>query len=365
VKKKQKKGIITFMKNIMINAMSLRLAVIAITTVIAMLAGCASMTLVSLESDTAEGPRQVRQGEDINPGFLSVWGNYKDGSRKLVNVSARNIVFDKDTPGPQTVRVRVGSQEASFQTEVMALRLLTVISQPSTVIFKQGQEANRSWPGLEVQGEWDQMGSQRINIASCEITGYNKDQVGRQTIRISYLRQTTSFNIDVRAMTSLQIAQAPTKLDYLQGESLDLAGLRVVGVWQGLPEEDLRITESNITGFNADTAGVQRLTITINGRSATFNVDVWTLTGIVLDKPPNKTDYKLGERLDLTGIVVNGNYAGSESSKRRTELIPADQITVSGLPNTAGRQQRVTVTVREHIANFFVNIDASDATTSP
>jgi hypothetical protein len=324
------------------------------------LAGCKSMQLDYLEKDTVDGPQQVRQGENISPSQITVWGVYKDGSRKLVNISASNIVFDRNTPGPQTVRVRVSNQEASFQTRVMALLSLTIASQPNTTIFKQGQEADRLWPGLEIQGDWDQMGKSRIAASSCEITGYNKDQTGRQSIRVSYLGKTVNFNVDVRAMTSIQIAQPPAKLDYVQGESLDLTSLRVNGVWEGLPAEELPVTTSNISGFSSENTGVQRLTITLNGRSANFDVDVWRLTGIMLDKPPNKTDYMLGESLDLTGIIVNGNYAGSTSAKRKTELIPINQLTVSGYnPNTIGRQQRVTVTVRGISANFFVNVGLS------
>ena len=245
------------------------------------MAGCASMTLVSLETDTVEGPSQVRQGQDIDPVSITIWGNYKDNSRKLVTVRASNITFDKNTPGTQTVRVRIGSHEASFQTEV-------------------------------------------------------------------------------KALLSLTIASPPTKVDYLQGESLDIAGLRVMGEWEGFPQEEVRVIASNVSGFTVNTTGVRRLTVTILGKSATFDVDVWALTGIALDKPPNKTDYAVGDRLDLTGIVVNGNYAGSTASKRRTVTVPVNQLSTSGFnSNAAARQQRVTVTVGGQSANFFVNIEAS------
>jgi hypothetical protein len=310
-----------------------------------------------METDTVDGPRQVRQGRDIDPRSITVWGIYKDGSRKVVSVSASNITFNRHTPGPQTVKVRVSGQEVSFQTEVMALRSLTIASPPRTVLFKQGQEPDPSWPGLEVRGEWDQMGSDRIALTSCEITGYMKDQSGRQTIRVSFEGMTATFDVDVRSMTSIQIAQPPTKVDYAQGAALDLTGLRVMGVWEGFPAEVLEVTMNDISGFNANNVGIQHITVTANGRSASFDVEVMALTSIVLDKPPTKTDYTVGEALDLTGIMVYGNYTGANPNKRRTELIPEDQLIVSGYePNRIGNQQRVTITVRGQVANFFVNI---------
>jgi hypothetical protein len=346
------------------------LVIIAAALVTAILAGCASTKLVSMETDTVDGPRQVRQGEDINPRLITVWGIYKDGSRKVISISSSAITFNKHTPGPQTVKVRVSGQEVSFQTEVMALRSLTIASPPRTVLFKQGQEPDPSWPGLEVRGEWDQMGSDRIALSSCEITGYMKDQPGRQTIRVSYEGMTATFDVDVRSMTSIQIAQPPTKLDYAQGAALDLTGLRVMGVWEGFPAEVLEVTLNDISGFNANNVGIQHVTVTKNGRGVSFDVEVMALTSIVLEKPPTKTVYKAGEPLDLTGIMVYGNYTGADPNKRRTELIPEDQLTVSGYePNRIGRQQRVTITVRGQIANFFVDIEEGPvqppATTEP
>jgi len=344
------------MKNLKL--LSIIAAVLLIGTV---LAGCASMTLVSLEPDTVSGPKQVRQGQDINPRDITVWGIYKDGSRKVVSVGSRDITFNKHSPGTQTVKVRVGiitSQEVSFETEIMALRTLTVASQPRTVLFKVGDEPDPAWPGLEIRGEWDQMGSDKINIASCEITGYMKDQAGRQTIRVSYEGLATTFNIDVRGMTSLLIAQPPTKLDYVQGDSIDLTGLKVMGVWEGFPSEELAVTGNDITGYNTNNVGIQHVTVTKNGRSAIFDVEVMALTSIELDKPPTKTDYKVGEPLDLTGILVYGNYTGANPNKKKRELIPVEQLVASGYePNRIGKQQRVTITVKGQNANFFVNID--------
>jgi hypothetical protein len=317
------------------------------------------MTLVSL--DSAEGPSQVRQGEDIDPKFITVWGTYKDESRKLVTVNAANIVFNKHVPGPQTVRIRLKNQEASFQTEVMALRSLTIASPPRSTLFKAGQEPDRTWPGLEVRGEWEQMGSDRISLSSCEITGFTKDQVGKQTIRVSYEGKSVTFDVDVRAMTSIQITQTPTKLDYAPGESLDLTGLRVTGVWEGLPQEELSISRNDVAGFNTNNTGIQRLTVTKNGKSASFNIEVLTLASIVLEKPPDRTDYKLGEALSLEGIIVNGNYTGTVATKRVTLPIAENQLAVSGFDsNRIGKQQKVTITVLGQVANFFVNIDLPD-----
>jgi hypothetical protein len=324
------------------------------------MAGCASMKLVSLESDTVDGPKQVRQGQDINPRDITVWGIYKDGSRKVVSVGASDITFNKHSPGPQTVKVRIGvfnSQEVSFQTEVMALTTLTVLSPPRTTLFKIGEEPDPAWPGLVIQGGWDRMGNHNVDIKSCEITGFMINQPGKQTLTVAFEGLTTNFDIDVRAMTAIQITQSPEKLNYIQGEPLELTGIKAVGIWEGFPNEDLIITMADVSGFNPNNAGVQRVVVTQRGRSASFDVEVLALSRLVLEKPPTKTIYKFGEELDLTGIMIFGHYTGADPTKSRTEVIPINELSVDGFdPNRIGNQQRVTITVRGITVNFFVDI---------
>jgi hypothetical protein len=168
----------------------------AIVALIGMiLAGCASMQLVSL--DTAEGPKQVRQGMDINPKDITVYGIYKDESRKTINMKSDYIVFDKHTPGPQTVKLRISGKEISFETEVMPLLSLAVSAVSQTTELYTGDTPDPKWPYLEIRGEWDQMGRGKIDTASCQITGYDKEKAGNQTITVSFEGKTTAFNINV------------------------------------------------------------------------------------------------------------------------------------------------------------------------
>jgi len=327
----------------------------AAVLVVGILAGCKSMQLQSLENDSVSGPKQVRQGQDINPRDITVWGIYKDGSRKVVSVSSGNITFNKHSPGVQTVKVRVGvltSQEVSFQTQVMALRSLTVASPPKVTLFKVGTEADRTWPGLEIRGTWDQMGSDKIELANCEITGFMKDQPGKQTIRVTYEGLTTTFNVDVRSMSSIKITQAPTRIEYLQGDALDITGLRVVGVWgDGFPDEELAITEKDITGYNPTLAGVQRAVITKNGKTASFDVEVLALTSITITAAPTKLRYQFGEELDLSGIEVEGNYTGGRTTVSRKVPVPFEKISYTNYNPNLIQRQMVTIRVEGTAAN--------------
>ena len=213
-----------FMKNIIKH-----LAIIALVAVIGtVLASCASMTVVGVDNDATTGPKQVRQYGTISPNDVTVYAFYKDDSRKAV--SNKSIAdFDSSKVGRQTVTVRfAGGFTATFETEVMALTGITVTAQPRAIKANLATDWSRS--GLEIQGAWDQMGSDKINLAECQITGIDVTKAGRQTAAVAYKGKQATFNTEVVVLQSIRIASNPTKLTYNVGESFDRTGIKVIGV---------------------------------------------------------------------------------------------------------------------------------------
>ena len=265
------------------------LAIIALVAVIGtVLAGCASMTVVGVDNEATTGPKQVRQYGTINPNDVTVYAFYKDNSRKAV--SNKSIAdFDSSKVGRQTVTVRfAGGFTATFETEVMALTEITVTSQPRALRANQTPDWPRS--GIEVQAAWDQMGSEKINLAECQFTGIDISKAGRQTVTVAWHGKQTTFNTEVVALESIKITSNPAKLTYNYGENLDTTGLKVVAVWPILGEQELSGIHSGsgggISGYNSQTVGRQTVTVTYLGKTATFNVEVvqtlngtWVATG--------------------------------------------------------------------------------------
>jgi hypothetical protein len=298
------------------------------------------MTVVGIDSESVTGPRQVRQYGTINPNDVTVYAFFKDDSRKPV--SNKSIVgFDSSRVGPQTVTVRItGNFTATFQTEVMALNGITVTAQPNPSTLKLGASAG-SWPGLQIQGAWNGMGNANINASECQITGYDPNRAGRQTVTVSYQGKTATFNVNVVDLQSIRIASAPTKVTYNYGENLDLSGMRVTGTWPGLPEEAVSITSSNVTGYNPQTIGRQTLTVTYRGKTATFSVEVvQTLNGTWFSREWND-----GEQ---TYTFNNGNWTYSlrypNSQGNGLNNIPNNSYLYGGTYTTSGGKITMTTT---------------------
>jgi hypothetical protein len=121
-------------------------------------------------------------------------------------------------------------------------------------------------------------------------------------------------------MTAIQIAQAPAKTTYTQGEELDLAGLKVNGVWEGFPAEEIAVTAGDVSGFNSNNTGTQRITVTKNGRSATFNVEVVAASAPLPILPPPSTG---------TTTTTTATNTTTTTGTTNTEASPANHFTFS------------------------------------
>jgi hypothetical protein len=76
------------------------------------------------------------------------------------------------------------------------------------------------------------------------------------------------------SLVSIEIEQPPTKTQYYTGESLNLTGIRVRGIFDDGFYRYAVVTEDDITGYDSDTEGNKTITVTIKDKSATFDITV-------------------------------------------------------------------------------------------
>jgi hypothetical protein len=87
---------------------------------------------------------------------------------------------------------------------------------------------------------------------------------------------------DLPVLVSITIASPPSKLTYEIGEPLDLTGLVVTGTYPDNTTKTETVSMSNISGYDSGTAGEKTVTVTINGKTAKFKVDVNTSENVVI-----------------------------------------------------------------------------------
>ena len=112
-----------------------------------------------------------------------------------------------------------------------------------------------------------------------QVTGYDANAVGEQTITVTYEGMEASFTVTVKeaetpapTLEKIEVT-APAKTEYVQGEELDLAGMTVTAVYSDGSTKE--IAEGyTVGGYDANVAGPQTVTVTYGGKTASFTVTV-------------------------------------------------------------------------------------------
>ncbi|MDR1215617.1 MAG: bacterial Ig-like domain-containing protein [Treponema sp.] len=258
------------------------------------------------------------------------------------------------------VGATLGCSDDSSQADDPILQSIAVTSPPTKTVYVKGEALDIS--GLVVTGTYANGTTKQETVNLSDISGYDADITGTQTLTVTVGGKTATFTVTVNtaALQSIAITSPPTKVVYSVGEALNLSGLVVTGTYADGTSKTETVGIANVSGYNANTTGQQSLTVTLNGKTATFTVTVnaggAVLQSIAITSPPTKIVYVKGDALDISGLVVTGTYADDTSKVETVSL-----SNVSGYdPDTTGTQT-LTVTVGGKTATFTVTVNNTSA----
>jgi hypothetical protein len=181
--------------------------------------------------------------------------------------------------------------DVSFTVNEAALVSIAVTSLPTKTTYAKGEELVLT--GLVVTGTYTDSSDKPETVTGDNVTGYNKNNTGSQTLTVTVGGKTATFDVTVTeaALVSIAVTTLPTKTTYAQGEDLDLTGLVVTGTYTDSSTNPETVTADNVTGYNKNTTGNQTLTVTVGGKTATFDVTVnaAAVVSIAVTSPPTKT----------------------------------------------------------------------------
>jgi hypothetical protein len=311
------------------------------------MAGC--NTLQSLEISREPVRTVYGQGQELDRSGLVVMGHFKKDSREVTNERGLRISgYDPGKPGRQTVMVTMKKQSAVFTVTVAPVAKVSIQQAPAAAVLMQGDNFDPAGLVLWVEFENDAVPGESIGPSRLNISGYNRDRAGVQTLTADYYGKRASFNVTVAALTRLVVQSPPAKTEYFTGEDFNPAGLVIIGTWEGMGEKPV---EGAISGFDTTRAGEQQVTVAYSGKTAQFPVRLIALDALSVDRPPAKTDYRIGEDLDLSGIRVQGTWPGNSLA-----LVDPSRLRIVGYDKFRMGDQRVTVTVGGKSDTFRVTV---------
>jgi len=299
---------------------------------------------------------------------LSAWNNYSglgvtgvayDPTSSAEVTFADGVVVIKNSSG-DSVGVKFSDPRLGVRAQIQHLKgyatteaLKQASADPRYSLITKGKAPN--WADLN--GIWAVPGPNygqeilaiydKINAVIVETTATQTEVASTESTE-----STESTDLAPKALTGISVTP-PEKKEYMIGQNLDLTGLVATGTYSDGTTAPLPVTIADISGFNSLNAGSQTITVTVDGKTATFDVNVIakTLTEITIAKQPAKTEYAQGLSIDLSGMEVVGTYSDGTAS-----AVAVTKDSISGFDSNKIGSQTVTVTLEAKTASFAVNI---------
>ena len=293
------------------------------------------------------------RGQKLDPDGARIKVTYNDGDTKLIDVTEKMCSgFDSSSLGQKTVTITYENKTVSFTVNVVE-RILTLITTDGAIKteYIEGQPLDIS--NLKVIALYNDGTSEVIDASMDMISGYDANVIGKQTITVTYKGKTTTFEINVKAKSVTKIeVTSPNKLEYIEGQGLDLSGGKVKVFYDNGTSEEISLTDDMISGYDVSIVGKQTITVTYKGKTATFeiNVKAKSVTKIEVTSP-NKLEYIEGQGLDLSGGKVKVFYDNGTSE----EISLTDDM-INGYDTSIVGKQTIIVTYQGKTATFDVNV---------
>jgi uncharacterized protein YkuJ len=294
-------------------------------------------------------------GEQLNTAGMMVTASYSDGTEAAVT-GYTTSGFSSTTGGDKTVTVTYEGKTATFTVTVLAANVtltgIEVTTEPTKNVYSIGEQLNTD--GMVVTASYS-------NDTTAAVTGYttsgfNSATAGQKIVTVTYEGKTATFTVTVNAatattLTGIEVTTQPTKNTYNIGETLDTTGMVVTASYSD--GTDVAVTDYTTSGFSSTTGGDKTVTVTYEGKTATFTVTViavgTTISNIEVQTEPTKTVYTIGESLDTTGMVVVARYSDGTT-------VAVTDYTTSGFNSSTEGQKTVTVTFSGKTATFTVTV---------
>ena len=254
--------------------------------------------------------------------------------------------YNKQQLGNQTVSVEYnGTTVGTINATVKDYIASVVITAPSKITYKYNEELDLSDAKITITMASKPNAPTTISVTPSMISGYNKTQVGAQTITITYTDSENkvhkqTFGVTVNdAIKTITLENNNFKTNYKYGENLNLSGLSLKVTKESGATTTVPVTSGMISGYNPNKLGNQTLTINYEGKQFTTVVNVVDYVKDITLTPPTKNEYKIGETLSLVG----GSITEKMASGANGSIIALTNNMISGFDSTTPGTKNLTV----------------------
>ena len=210
---------------------------------------------------------------------------------------------------------------------------------------------------------WARTNAKKVyDFKSRVYAGYIK-LVGKSTVgnfgsaaMIELFEDTT---VKSKEISSISISSLPNKTSYVVGDELDLTGMIISAVYSDGTSSNLPYSSLSFSKNIFDAVGEERISVSVPGAEnvdpVEFTVNVGentkTVSELNIISMPSKTEYSIGESVDLTGLSVKAVYDDGTSGHVFNDLLTVEP----GVFESAG-EATVTLSYKGASVSFDVQV---------
>ena len=286
------------------------------------------------------------QGQPLNPAGGELTVSYNNNTSEIVDLSEAQLSYPLEQTGIVTATAEYKGFSATFSVTINEKQIQSIgIIEPEKLSYIEGETLDLTGGKLQITYVSEDNYTERIPLAVDMISGYDPNVIGLQTLTVGYEGQKITFVVRVTAksLTHIAVTARPDKISYLEDkDAFDPTGGKVTLYYNNDTNEAVDLTAEMVTGFDNTQVGKQALTVTYEGFTDTFEVEITAkkLSAIKLTTLPTKLAYtKNYEAFDPAGGKVTLYYNNDTS-----EVIDLSVEMVSGFDNTqVGKQTLIVI----------------------
>ena len=282
---------------------------------------------------------------------------YNNGTSHIMDMLPSMVAgFDNTIVGAQTLTVTYNGKSSTYDIEIVSKELASIelIDNGLKKEYLEGKDSLDVTNGT-IRLHYNNGTYGDMALTTNMVLGFNNTVLGVQTLTVAYGEFTDTYDVEIIAKTleSIAITALPNKTHYLVGkDSFSTEGGKVTLYYNNGTRDVIDLTSSMVSGFSNQTVGTNTLTVSYEGKTATFSVtiDEKSLTDISVTTRPSKLTYLEGDSFDKTGMIVTAYYNNDTS-----EIVT--NYTVSGYTSTPGTKT-ITVSYNSKTTSFTVTVQA-------
>lgn len=330
--------------------------------------------LTSIAITTAPSKTTYTEGENFDATGIVVTATYSDGTTDIVNGTIDN--GSNLTVGMSSVNISYaenGITKIATQPIVVNAKKLSSIAittAPNKTTYVEGE--NFDTTGMVVTATFD---DDSTSIVNGVITNGNALTEGETTVTISYTRNNITktaiqpITVTAKELVSISITTSPTKIVYCEGEDFEATGMIVTATYT---DGSTSVVNGTVNQGNSLVKGVTNVIISYNknGRCKTaiqpITVGVNELVSLTITTPPTKTEYRIGEKFDPSGMIVTATFKNGSTAAVNGKIINGNELTLgTNVVTVSYSSNGVTKTISQEITVTDKELTSIAITTPP